>query len=197
MEKKQENLVGKKAKTDYFSFAISLTRIFSTPFVVYVIMTNPQGLYTGIFFLIFALSDTADGAVRIIAKKLGYDTRLGKAFDPIADRIFFTSVIAAIVLKYEILSHTYIYNSILLILSREVMTLPHFIQMYLKERKAKKINIREVAQKTPIVSKATTTLQAIAIVGFLFGVSFVNWLIWITFVSGIISGLKYLKRDHI
>jgi cardiolipin synthase len=72
--------------------AISLARLFSAPFVVWLILSNETTVAFWIF-LIAAVSDAVDG---FIAKRLGTETVLGGYLDPIADKVLLVGTYAAL-----------------------------------------------------------------------------------------------------
>jgi len=179
--------VKKGLKEDGLSVAISAIRIALTPVVIYLIFIYPKGLTIMLIFLLASLTDMADGAARILAKRLGKSTAKGEFWDSTADRIFFSSIALILILKYQFLQ-TPFYTSLFLLFSREIIVL--FCITFTKV-KFKKIH------PTPFISKLTTFMQASAMCAFLLNLSFTSELIWITFVLGILSAIKYVRTKTI
>ena len=174
-------------KEDILSVIASSIRIIAMPFMVYMILVYPKGLFLGLVFICIALTDMLDGGLRIIGKMQGRSVKMGKFLDVIADRIFFTAVIFAIMVRYDFIEKAPMYYSILLILSREIITIPNII-LNLKKESGR---IKETSQNTPLISKLTTFMQGATIAAFLLAMNFFHYLIWATCIIGILSGIKY------
>ncbi|MDD5340994.1 MAG: CDP-alcohol phosphatidyltransferase family protein [Patescibacteria group bacterium] len=161
--------------------ALTLLRMLGAPFLVYVIFSDFSHWFTGGVFLLFALTDLADG---YIARNFGLRTKFGAKFDMLADRIFFTAAILAIVARLFIFPEAVIVNKFLflLILSREIIALPIVSFM---------LFARSPFLKVKWIGKITTFTQGAAIASFLFGFSFTIYLIIIAALVGIIAGLTY------
>ncbi|MHA1344734.1 MAG: CDP-alcohol phosphatidyltransferase family protein, partial [Promethearchaeota archaeon] len=74
----------------------NVIRIFATPIVIYFILSDPNLLFVGILFVLVACTDMLDG---VLARKLKVVNEKGARLDQVADRIFFTSVIFALIFK--------------------------------------------------------------------------------------------------
>ncbi len=67
---------------------ISLARLFSVPFTVWLILTD-QWRVALMVFCVAGLSDAVDG---FLAKRFGMQSRLGQFLDPIADKALLVSI---------------------------------------------------------------------------------------------------------
>lgn len=173
------------AKEDYVSVCVSLIRVILAPVIIYIIATNGLGFISFIAFIAVALTDTADGAVRIIMSRFFHkNSGTSNSIDTISDIIYFGSVMLFIIINY--------FPLLALTLTREVMVMPKL----LKAENRKKISITKFEIRHFFLSKATTFFQAVTISAVLLNSSQTNflipYLIGASALFGFMAGVKYL-----
>jgi CDP-diacylglycerol--glycerol-3-phosphate 3-phosphatidyltransferase len=75
--------------------AVTLARLALTPLLIFAFLSGPAWLFFALFVLIM-LGDLLDGA---LARWQGQITELGKALDPLVDKILFASLFIALAIK--------------------------------------------------------------------------------------------------
>ncbi len=163
----------------------NILRIILTPVVVYLIITNSHLLFVGIVFVLVACTDMLDG---VMARHLKVASEKGARLDQIADRIFFTSVGLALLVKILIITYPGTKISDLyvffLLLSREIIALPAFLYLLIMGKPFIKVRW---------IGKITTVMQAIVIAALIIELplQYAMYLAVILGFFGILSGLTY------
>jgi cardiolipin synthase len=166
---------------------ITLTRIFSIPFIVilFYIHTSSSLLFCLILFIVVGLTDFLDG---YLARKLKQISTFGRFLDPIADKLL-VSVLYIVLVGDSLISGIHVIG-VCLIISRE------FIITGLREILAEKGIIINSSR----LAKWKTTVQCVNI-GFYISKAFVGffWVpftctiqLWLTTFITIYSGIQYL-----
>jgi len=163
----------------------NVIRIFATPIVIYFILSDPNLLFVGILFVLVACTDMLDG---VLARKLKVVNEKGARLDQVADRIFFTSVIFALIFKLLISKGNNIsigdFTIFFLLLSREIIAFPAFLYLLISNKEFVKVRF---------VGKITTVLQAIIITALIIElpISYVMYSGILVGFFGVLSGITY------
>jgi|TARA_B110000003_G_scaffold275786_1_gene319477 CDP-diacylglycerol--glycerol-3-phosphate 3-phosphatidyltransferase len=136
-------------------------------------------------FLFASISDYFDGA---LARKYNLSSQLGEVLDPIADKILVLFMLFALALYF---SSIYIGFISCLILARE------FWVSALRDLNARNLNTS--ATKVSFLAKIKTTIQLIAVVLYLLGLSYDivfmlflgDFVLFIALIIGLKTGLTY------
>ena len=136
-------------------------------------------------FLFASISDYFDGA---LARKYNLSSELGEVLDPIADKILVLFMLFALALYF---SSIYIGFISCLILARE------FWVSALRDLNARNLNTS--ATKVSFLAKIKTTIQLIAVVLYLLGLSYDivfmlflgDFVLFIALIIGLKTGLTY------
>jgi len=147
-------------------------RIAGIPLIIFALFFWHPYIAVIIFLLIMA-SDLIDGW---LARKLNQVTELGKFLDPLADKILVISILITLVEIKNIPS-----LPVLLIAGREIAT----------------TCIRVMGTKVigaNYFGKTKTFLQTITILMLILNVAYANWMLWITTLVTIISGVDIWMR---
>jgi len=110
-------------------------------------------------------------------------TTFGKYFDVVVDRVFMMSFVIALIVKFGIIDGELLFKLLPLMLSREIIAAPFFIFV-------RKCDLR-VNVKT--IGKTTTLLQSLTLPVVLLGWPIAIYLIIITSITGIASGITYAR----
>ena len=162
----------------------NIARIILTPLVFWFIITNSNLIFVAIVFVLVACTDMFDG---VLARQLKVVNDKGARLDMIADRIFFTSIILALVVKTLIVApNTNISDFLVffLLLTREIIALPAFLYLLIKNKEFVKVRF---------IGKIVTVSQAIVITALIIElpVSYVKYAAIIAGFFGIMAGLTY------
>ncbi|MBE5778922.1 MAG: CDP-alcohol phosphatidyltransferase family protein [Clostridiales bacterium] len=162
---------------------LSLLRIALIPLILWVYLKKQNALLTALLLLLSGATDIADG---IIARKCNMTSDLGKALDPIADKLTQAFVLFCLINRYPL------------------MLLP-FILLFLKEMVVG-LSSLEVIRRTGKVYGAVWHGKATTV--FLYGVMLVHlfwqrvpvsvsrWLILLCAGMMLLSCALYLIRNH-
>ncbi len=154
--------------------SLTLLRILMTFILVWIILAGYSIKTVTVLFLFAAFTDFLDG---YFARKLNQITEFGKAFDPVADRMLLIFTVIALMLEYKL----YI---LALIFSRELIALPALI--FFKKG--------DIKFEVKPIGKITMILQSITVPLVLLGVKYYMFFVFLTFISGIFSGITYFKQ---
>jgi len=159
---------------------LTALRGIGTILLVYLIFADYSKITVFFVFIAFALTDFFDGE---IARRFNQKTNFGKYFDVVIDRIFMITFVIFLIIKFGIIDREFLFQLLPLILSREIIATPFFIFV-------RKFDVR-INVKT--IGKATTLLQCITVPTVMLGWPIAIYLILITFIVGIASGITYAR----
>jgi CDP-diacylglycerol--glycerol-3-phosphate 3-phosphatidyltransferase len=162
---------------------LTLLRGIGAIILVYLIFSNYPKLTITIVFLAFAITDGMDG---FIARKFNQKTRFGKYFDPVMDRVFMISFVAALIIKFGIINDELIFKLLPLAMTREIIALP----AYLFLRKG------DVKIEVKPVGKIATIMQSITLPVILLGWGISILMVLLTCLVGIFSGVTYVIDSY-
>ena len=186
-------------KIKYIPNLLTILRILLTPFFVYFLLTNGlhSKLIATIIFTLASISDALDGK---IARRYGVETKFGKFFDPLADKILILSAL----ISFVIIGHVKIWMFLLIFFRDVLITSLRYI-----------MQSKGIVMHTSNYGKLKTFFQVIAINVILFyliiisydvntvKLFFINYPIIdffmiITTLVTVLSGLHYFyKNNHI
>ena len=170
---------------NYFIQSLTYFRIIVGP-ILYLLITVFESFGLALFlFLVAAASDYFDG---YLARKYNLVSLLGSVLDPIADKILITFVILGLVL---VLDSTYVGFMGCLILARE------FWVAALRDMNCRNGNYS--ATEVTFLAKIKTTIQLLAMAGFLLGlytnitiiIFLSNFILFLALIITIQTGLSY------
>lgn len=164
--------------------ALTLGRIFSGPFVFFLILSSNY-LLALFLFLLASLSDFFDG---YLARRFNLTSPLGEILDPIADKIMVLFVLIALSLQLE---SSFIGFLGALMLSRD------FWVSALRDMNAR--NGNKVATKVTVMAKYKTTLQFLSLGLYLlvlitnssFLLLISHFMLFAAMLSSIYTGMQY------
>ena len=175
--KKRKN---KKEKFWNVPNALSLIRLIAGFIFIYLLFAGYSLWTLAIVFAVGALSDALDGnAARILKQQ----TKVGARLDQIIDRVFTALIVIPLLLKFLLAGQTYWIVMLILVSSREIIGVWGVVVR----------NIRNLDNyKVKWIGKATTFVQAFGI-----GVIIIQWpyaiyVVGLTCLVGIFSGLDYI-----
>ncbi len=162
-------------------------RIFLVPIFMFFLLIQIADYGTYIAVAIFIIAAATDGLDGYIARKKKQVTNFGKFIDPLADKLLVTAALISLV---------------------ELNQLSSWVAMIIISREFVVTSLRIVAVSEGVViaasmwGKVKTTTQIIAIVAMLinlpiavFGISFVNILMYIAVIFTVFSGVEYLVKN--
>src|SRR3989344_4888153 len=169
---------------------LTISRVFLTFVVVYLIFIKANITSIIIIFAVAALTDWLDGT---LARKFNWVSEFGRKADMIADRFLWVGTAAAFVISFGISGNLRWYQAIqlLFIMSREVITAP-FAFVYFMSGKA--------LPHATYIAKATTFLQGFALPSLILSVYYYQWsflsipLSIVCVILGSISAMQYIKE---
>ncbi len=162
---------------------ISLARLLSVPFTVWLIMIDQWRLALVVFCLA-GLSDAVDG---FLAKRFGMQSRLGQYLDPIADKVLLVSIY--IVLGAQ--QHLPLWL-VILVVSRDILIVGGLLLLYVFDQ--------PYTPKPFLLSKINTATQIILAASVIATLAFaveaaapyVQVLIFAVAITTVASGTEYL-----
>ena len=164
---------------------LTFSRILLGP-IIFILILYWEAFMASLFLFLFAsISDYFDGA---LARKYNLSSQLGEVLDPIADKILVLFMLFALALYF---SSIYIGFISCLILARE------FWVSALRDLNARNLNTS--ATKVSFLAKIKTTIQLIAVVLYLLGLSYDivfmlflgDFVLFIALIIGLKTGLTY------
>ena len=164
---------------------LTISRILLGP-IIFILILYWEAFMASLFLFLFAsISDYFDGA---LARKYNLSSQLGEVLDPIADKILVLFMLFALALYF---SSIYIGFISCLILARE------FWVSALRDLNARNLNTS--ATKVSFLAKIKTTIQLIAVVLYLLGLSYDivfmlflgDFVLFIALIIGLKTGLTY------
>ena len=167
---------------------LTLLRVIITLIILYMIFAEYSLITIAILFIVGMLTDLLDGQ---IARRTKTATEFGRKFDMLADRFLIVCTALALFIDYSIqgvLTGNHILQ-IILILSREILSLPFAILSFLSHNKM---------PRARFIGKLTTFMQGVALPATLLSViypilSFSIYLAIATCIIGVISAFFYIK----
>ena len=169
----------------FFINFLTISRILLGP-IIFILILYWEAFLASLFLFLFAsISDYFDGA---LARKYNLSSQLGEVLDPIADKILVLFMLFALALYF---SSIYIGFISCLILARE------FWVSALRDLNARNLNTS--ATKVSFLAKIKTTIQLIAVVLYLLGLSYDivfmlflgDFVLFIALIIGLKTGLTY------
>jgi len=161
---------------------LTLLRLVLTFIFVYMLLMNFHKMSVLIIFIITALTDWFDG---FLARRLNKKTKIGAKMDQIVDRIFTISVIIALIVYFSL--HNKLDTRLLLLLlivSREIISLPGILIVLVSGKSLYRVNY---------LGKITTFMQAIAIGAIILQLTWAIYLVIPTAVLGVLAGIDYIR----
>jgi len=159
---------------------LTLIRGIGAAILVYLVFGNYSKLTLAAVFLAFAVTDGIDGW---IARRFNQQTKFGKYFDVVVDRIFMMSFVIFLIIKFGIIDGEILFKLLPLIMTREVIAAPVYVFI-------RKFDVRVNVKR---IGKTTTGLQSLTVPAVLFSIPFAFILIILTSIVGIFSGISYAK----
>ena len=164
---------------------LTISRILLGPIIFTLILYWEAFTVSLLLFIFASISDYFDGA---LARKYNLSSQLGEVLDPIADKILVLFMLFALALYF---SSIYIGFISCLILARE------FWVSALRDLNARNLNTS--ATKVSFLAKIKTTIQLIAVVLYLLGLSYDivfmlflgDFVLFIALIIGLKTGLTY------
>jgi len=161
--------------------AITITRLCAIPvfFWLYGQDAPAASWPTAILVLVMALSDVLDG---FLARRFGWQTELGRALDPIADRILFISLVSAL-LVFGVLP----WWAVAPVVVRDAVMLAGAAELY-----------RHTGEK-PRIMRGGKAANVVLVCGIQFFI--VDWraLGWVVYAIGaamyVVTGFRYVFRE--
>jgi len=152
-QRKQRNSPIKEENIFNIPNFLTITRIFLTFVIVYMIFTNAKIKTIVITFAIAALSDFLDGQ---IARRFNQITEFGRKADIIADRFLWGGTALAFIFAFGLEGKlTPIYGAqILMIMSREIIALPFAVGAFFTGKGL---------PQSRLIGKANTFIQGFAL----------------------------------
>ena len=162
---------------------ISLARLLSVPFILWLILTD-QWRPALVVFCLAGLSDAVDG---ILAKRFGMQSRLGQYLDPIADKALLVSII--ILLGAQGYLPLWL---VILVVSRDILIVGGMFLIFAFEQlhEPRPLSLSKINTATQIVLAALViaslafTLEAVE--------TYIETLVLATAFTTIVSGAQYL-----
>ena len=162
---------------------ISLARLLSVPFTVWLIMID-QWRMALVIFCLAGLSDAVDG---FLAKRFGMESRLGQYLDPIADKTLLVSIF--IVLGVQ--QHLPLWL-VILVVSRDILIVGGLFLLFIFDQPSepRPFLLSKINTAAQIILAATV----IATMAFALDPSavYVHLLILTAAVTTVVSGTEYL-----
>ena len=162
---------------------ISLARLLSVPFTVWLIMID-QWRMALVIFCLAGLSDAVDG---FLAKRFGMESRLGQYLDPIADKTLLVSIF--IVLGVQ--QHLRLWL-VILVVSRDILIVGGLFLLFIFDQpyEPRPFLLSKINTAAQIILAATV----IATMAFALDPSavYVHLLILTAAVTTVVSGTEYL-----
>ena len=157
--------------------ALTLLRIAATLPLVYFLLQldTVSQIIAAVIFALAALLDALDGYV---ARKFNQVTELGKFLDPVADKLLVLSALAVMTAQNRAPM-----LALLLIVAREVLV------TNLRTQRLKK-SLEVAADKT---GKFKAVIQMLAILMLILNLPYAVWVLWVSVVLTLYSGMNYLK----
>jgi len=163
-------------KAHHIPNILTVLRIILTPVFYYYLVQHE--LISGLLiFIIVALTDIADG---YIARRFQWESKLGQALDPFADKFMVAFALIAILQAYDFPTW-----AIVPFLSRDIISVMGSL-LYMTRKKAE--------WKPNILGKLTTLAQVISIVGYLIDAPIKEEVLWCTLLIALITAISYLLR---
>ena len=166
---------------------LTILRVIITFIAVYFIFSGFNIIYVIVAFVIGALTDFFDGQ---IARRYHQKTEFGRKADMIADRFLMVGIALAFIIKLSIDGDIskYIFLQIFLIMSREIISLPFSIVLFMSGKDL---------PHARYIGKFTTTLQGFTFPCIILSIyyslfSFSIYLAVLTAIVGFISGLYFI-----
>ena len=171
---------------------LTISRVFLTFVVVYLIFIKANIPSIIIIFAVAAITDWLDGQ---LARKFNWVSEFGRKADMIADRFLWVGTAAAFVISFGISGTLKWFHAIeiLFIMSREVIAAP-FAFVYFMSGKA--------LPHTTRIAKATTFIQGFALPSLILSVYYYKWsfisipLSIACAIAGSISAMQYIKQTN-
>ncbi len=161
---------------------ISILRIFLSIPVVWMLLQHNFG----IALILFALAGVSDGLDGYLAKRYGWQTRLGGLLDPLADKILL--VLSILSLGWLELLPTWLV--FVVILRDLVIVTGAFVYNF---------QVAELDAAPTLISKFNTVVQIVLVLAVVLDQGFISMptlvlqgLIWLTLITTIWSGLNYV-----
>ena len=167
---------------------LTFSRIFFGP-VIFILIVFFKFFLLGLAIFIFcAISDFLDG---YLARKYGYESKLGKLLDPIADKILLCSAIISIIL---------VSNDAFICLMGMIILLREFWVSGLREYTA--INSIQSASDVSFLAKIKTSLQFIALCSYYLsygyqltlGIFISSFILFLSLLVSLKTGLEYTNN---
>lgn len=157
---------------------ITLVRIVLVPVFTFLSLRTPNvlNLPAAFIFLLAALTDALDGHLARSRKEI---TRFGQLMDPIADKLLITAALLALVQAGSV--STWV---ALIILGRE------FAVSGLRMLAAAEGKVISASHW----GKIKTTSQIVAVMGFLLGISWSSYVMYLAVALTIFSGVDYFRK---
>jgi len=163
-------------KSSHIPNILTVLRIILTPMFYYFLVKHDLKLGASIFIVV-ALTDIADG---YIARKYHWESKLGQALDPFADKFMVAFALVAVLQSYDFPTW-----AIIPFLSRDIISVLGSL-LYLTKKKAE--------WKPNILGKLTTLAQVITIVGYLIDAGIKKEVLWCCLFIAFITAMSYLIR---
>ena len=167
---------------------LTLSRVFLTFVVIYMIISEFNIISIVSVFALAALTDGLDG---IIARKFNLITEFGRKFDIFADRLLMIGVWVTFLIYVLISKETskLFLSQFFLIIMREIISLPFALFVFMGRKKMVEVRL---------IGKVTTLLQGITFPMIMISLTYPFFKISIYFsiltaIIGTISGIIYLN----
>ncbi|MBS3083232.1 CDP-alcohol phosphatidyltransferase family protein [Candidatus Pacearchaeota archaeon] len=169
---------------------LTISRVFLTFVIIYLIFTKADIRTTITIFAIAALTDWLDGQ---LARKFKWESEFGRKADIIADRFLWVGTALAFIIAFGMSGNLgWIQGmQILFIMSREIITAPFAVAYFMSGK-----SIPHAAY----IGKLTTFVQGFALPALILSIYYLTW----TFISiplsiaclilGSISAKHYIKQ---
>ena len=159
---------------------LTIFRVLLVPvFAAFLYKGTPESrlIALGIFF-IAAITDAIDG---LIAQRRNQTSKFGKKADPMADKILLITAFIMLTLDKSIPAFLTI-----IVIARDIVIISGFLILY--------IVLGDLEPKPSRISKCTTFLQIFTIIYALLSIRVpsILFIVWITVVFTVISGINYM-----
>lgn len=181
-------LIMKKERILNIPNILTSLRVLITFVVIYLIFADYSLIWIAVFFIIGMLTDFFDGQ---IARRFNLKTEFGRRADMLADRILMGGTVIAFVIKLSMngsLTEYYILQ-ILLIMSREILSLPFSIVLFTSGKDF---------PHARWIGKITTDLQCFAFPSIILSISysFFSFSIYLAIATGIVGAVSAVYFIH-
>ncbi len=159
---------------------LSVSRIVIAPFVIFALLSDRTTLV--LVLIVYALlSDLVDGYLARTFKQQSYS---GLVLDPLADKIFFGSILLTMAFTYEFPLWV-----ILLLLVRDLWIGVEILRIYEKKKK--------ITGKPELISKINTVILFITLISFVLEWSIREFLVILVAIFTFLSGIIYFYKMYI